>query len=311
MTKFRLFKLALILILILQNSVSISHGLDNQDSLLLNITSRFYVASSRNDIAEVEKCTKDLRIMSKTYKDKWLVYYYLALANSVRAADMMNRDAQKELNTLTDESIKYLDNCITIKPEFPESYILLAEFYGIRMYLEPFSGISYNTRIEELFSKAKNLDPGNPRLLLISGITDFYTPANYGGSIDSAKMKILMAISLFPSYKLKSPLYPDWGLKECWFWLAEIAEAQDSLKLADFYRNKAYNTLTGQVTSGGKSEFNSAQKPADGINAKGDADRANHDQIVKEQLILWGIILAGFISLCTVILIATKRNIEQ
>jgi hypothetical protein len=54
------------------------------------------------------------------------------------------------------------------------------------------------------------LDPNNPRLYYLQGMTLFNTPEQFGGGKDKAKPVFEKSVALFKTAQSKE-LYPDWG----------------------------------------------------------------------------------------------------
>jgi hypothetical protein len=57
------------------------------------------------------------------------------------------------------------------------------------------------------------LDPNNPRLYYLQGMTLFNTPEQFGGGKEKAKPVFEKSLALFKAFKPKSDLYPTWGQK--------------------------------------------------------------------------------------------------
>ena len=72
----------------------------------------------------------------------------------------------------------------------------------------------------EALQKGMQLDPNNPRLYYLQGMSLFNTPAAYGGGKDKAKPIFEKSLALFKEGQPK-PLYPNWGEKQAEDMLAQ------------------------------------------------------------------------------------------
>ena len=70
-------------------------------------------------------------------------------------------------------------------------------------------------------AKAKELDPTNPRALLLEGQSKFYTPEAFGGGKDVAKPLFEKAIAMYGTFKPASELHPVWGKSTAIYFLAQ------------------------------------------------------------------------------------------
>ena len=73
--------------------------------------------------------------------------------------------------------------------------------------------MTYGQAAGEALQKAIKLDPNNPRLYYLQGMSLFGTPEQFGGGKDKAKPVFEKAVQLYKEQKPK-PLYPDWGQKQ-------------------------------------------------------------------------------------------------
>ena len=60
-------------------------------------------------------------------------------------------------------------------------------------------------------TKAKTLDPTNPRPVMLEGQAKFFTPEAYGGGKPQAKELFTKAMQLFDQFKPNNELSPTWG----------------------------------------------------------------------------------------------------
>jgi hypothetical protein len=159
------------------------------------------------------KTTADFQAVSNTFerigdaeKTQWLPYYYagLALTTSGWNDAKLDKDANSaRVDALCDKA---------------ESIEKNAEIYSLRnmaatqqMMIDPQTRWqTYGAEASKALQKGMQLDPNNPRLYYLQGMSLFSTPAAFGGGKEKAKPIFEKSGALFKTFKVK-PLYPDWG----------------------------------------------------------------------------------------------------
>ena len=108
----------------------------------------------------------------------------------------------------------------------PERMALLGGCLGLKISLSPMSGMTLGPRAMGLFSQAEAQAPGNPRPILLRGISVLHSPAFVGGGPDKA-IPILEAALAAAEHEpvAADPWAPAWGRVESLSWLA-FAQAQ-------------------------------------------------------------------------------------
>jgi len=142
-------------------------------------------------------------------KNQWLPYYYsgLALSSMGWADTKLDKDANAaKINALCDKA---------------ESIEKNAEIYALRnmaatqqLLVDPQTRWqTYGQQASAALQEGMKLDPNNPRLYYLQGMSIFGTPEAFGGGKAKAKPLFEKAVALFKTFQLK-PLYPNWGEKQ-------------------------------------------------------------------------------------------------
>ena len=76
---------------------------------------------------------------------------------------------------------------------------------------------------EEL-KTAEQLDPTNPRIVLIKAEDMYFTPEQYGGSKTKGIELFKQALEKFNAFKPKSALDPNWGKGEAQYFISQGAK---------------------------------------------------------------------------------------
>jgi hypothetical protein len=177
-----------------------------------------YVEAMKKNLAQLDagKTSADFQAAANAFerigdaeKTQWLPYYYagLALTRSGWIDTKLDKDANAaRIFALCDKAEAIEKN---------------AEIYTIRnmastqqMMVDPQN--RWQTNGQEA-SKARQdglkLDPNNPRLYYLEGMSVFNTPETFGGGKAKAKPIFEKAVELYKKEEPK-PLYPHWGKEE-------------------------------------------------------------------------------------------------
>ena len=149
-------------------------------------------------------------------KTQWLPFYYAALAQTLAGwnPDLKDKDANSQkINA-------YLAKAEAIEKN-AETYAIENMSATQQMLVDPQSRWQTNGKdASEALQKGLALDPNNPRLYYLQGMSLFNTPAQFGGGKDKAKPLFEKSVALYKTAQPK-PLYPNWGQKQAEQMLAQ------------------------------------------------------------------------------------------
>jgi hypothetical protein len=195
--------------------------------LSLDAQSDKYVAAMQKNLGlfDSEKNTQDLQSLSNTFerigdaeKTQWLPYYYAAL--SLTTAGWIDANLDKDANAARVNAL--CDKAEAIEKN-AEIYILRNMSATQAMMIDPQTRWqTYGKQASDALQSGMQMDPSNPRLYYLQGMSLFNTPVAYGGGKDKAKPSFEKAIALYKTFQVK-PLYPNWGEKES---IAMLAKCQ-------------------------------------------------------------------------------------
>ena len=139
-------------------------------------------------------------------KTQWLPYYYAALAQTWVGwnPDTKDKDANaQKINA-------YLAKAEAIEKN-GETYAVANMSATQQMLVDPQNRYMTNGKdASEALQKGLAIDPNNPRLYYLQGMSLFNTPPQFGGGHDKAKPVFEKSIALFKAAPPK-PLYPTCG----------------------------------------------------------------------------------------------------
>ena len=138
--------------------------------------------------------------------------YYLALCE-YRLATLFAATPGEQAESIN-RTIEHLKGAIELEDNFSDAHALLASAYGQKLGLKPHLGMALGPETKRVLEKSKRLDGNNPRVVLIDGMSDYYTPAMFGGDKQRAISKMEHALELFAKEEIRDPLQPSWGYDE-------------------------------------------------------------------------------------------------
>jgi tetratricopeptide (TPR) repeat protein len=144
--------------------------------------------------------------------------YYVGYADYRLALILQQVDKDKAVAYL-DSAVSRLEESISGDGGFAEAYALLSGCYGQKISLSPIKSIILGPKSGSMISKAKELAPTNPRVVLMGAISTYYTPALFGGSKEKGLEEMKSAAELYDRWTSADSLQPDWGKDEVWAWI--------------------------------------------------------------------------------------------
>jgi len=174
-----------------------------------------YVEAMKKNLAQMDaaKTTQDFQTVANAFdrigdaeKTQWLPYYYAGLALS--RAGWMDNKLDKDDNAL---KIKALCDKAEAIEKNAEIYTLRNMAATQQMMVDPQTRWqTYGEEARKAREKGQQLDPDNPRLYYLQGMSVFNTPETFGGGKQKAKPIFEKAVELYKKEQPK-PLYPHWG----------------------------------------------------------------------------------------------------
>jgi len=177
-----------------------------------------YTQAMQKDLVLLDsaKTAADLSAASATFervgdaeKTQWLPYYWAALSK-VRVGWMDNSVDKDKLA----EEVKALcakGEAINDNAEFASIRNMAATQQMLVNPQERWQ--TYGQEAAAALQKGMQMDPNNPRLYYLQGMSVFNTPEQFGGGKDKAKPIFQKAVDLY-KVEEKKPLYPTWGAQE-------------------------------------------------------------------------------------------------
>ncbi|MFT0715256.1 hypothetical protein [Flagellimonas lutimaris] len=140
---------------------------------------------------------------------KWLPYYYVSQINTV--ISFGEKDEEK-LSKQLERAKEFLDVAKAISPNNPE---LLVQEALINTAWIAFDGATYGMTLSQknaqLYQKAMELAPNNPRVVFSKAEWDMGSARYFGKDTTPYCEDVERALELFATFKSETPFYPSWG----------------------------------------------------------------------------------------------------
>lgn len=141
--------------------------------------------------------------------------YDSALAN-YRLAIRLNIDSElKKATVALGKAEATLEALVKEEPGNAEAWALLGHSYGTHINFASSQTLFYFPKALHSIKRAKELAPENPRVNLVAGVNDYFTPSMFGGSKAIAVTHLDIAID---QYALDASSGYDWGLADAYIW---------------------------------------------------------------------------------------------
>ena len=170
------------------------------------------------------------RVLTVTPNDP-LLHYYRAFALYRSATLYTGLKKNDEAKRVLEEADRLLEQT-TAKSPTADALALRSSVIGLMIGLSgnPLSGMTLGPKSSGLLDRAKELEPKNPRVWLISGMSAMFTPKMFGGGTDKAEADLRKAIGLFDTDRPVAPA-PSWGRADAYVWLGQTLQKEE--KTAD------------------------------------------------------------------------------
>jgi len=155
--------------------------------------------------------------IAEAEKNQWLAYYYAAYCNASAGlmvgstGDMMAAKADKT-DPYADKAETQIKKAEELMKDNSEINVVKKMVATLRMIGDPMNRyMTYGPEAQARLDEAKKLDPNNPRVYLLEAQDKFFTPEQFGGSKDEAKVLFEKSKQLFETFKPGSTIHPNWG----------------------------------------------------------------------------------------------------
>lgn len=188
---------------------------------VLTTTFTNFDTSGNNPQMRMDQANK-LVLIAKKYADEWAPQYYAAYSR-VQLAYNDKLDAAKR-DAYLDEADGYRDAAVQILGKnTDETYVLSAMIANGRLSVDGRNRWQkYGKIFDENLDQAKELNPDNPRIYVLRGISKFYTPKMFGGGSKAALPYFEKAKDLLDKEAKDDITKPYWGASTNDYFIGKI-----------------------------------------------------------------------------------------
>ena len=208
----------------LKKQLVIAFCLMSLSSFAQNDTDSLVLRVAQLDSAKDEKTWNDLfhafENLSTERPAEWLPVYYEGY--SVLQLGMLQKENRMK-DKYYDQATRFAALADSLNPHNAEVLILRCYAACMKITVDPYNrGQKFGILSRAYLDSAMQISPDNPRALYLRGVSDMYTPIEYGGGKKIALPTLESAVNKFSIEKPDSPVAPHWGadlamkmLEEC------------------------------------------------------------------------------------------------
>ncbi|MCE1164761.1 MAG: hypothetical protein LWX07_05080 [Bacteroidetes bacterium] len=193
---------------------------DDFTDAIMKAKKNLFAAMTINDEKGIVKSRGEFERILQLKKQEWIVNYYLAFIDySIGSSAMSDPSNKDKVKKYTESALSLIDKSILVRDDFADAYILRYALQFNRWAYEQDKMADIIAASEEARNKAEKLEPDNPRLYLMDGVSTYYTPEMFGGGAKKAVPMLEKSLDLFGKRVEKEAYYPDWGKEMCYGFL--------------------------------------------------------------------------------------------
>ncbi|MEN9548645.1 MAG: hypothetical protein RIR12_1236 [Bacteroidota bacterium] len=160
-------------------------------------------------------------------KTEWLPYYYAALAQVnagyTFAMDGGFGDKTADIDPIADKAEELITKAAAISQDNSEIWVIKKMIASLKMMGNPMARYQeYGAKATVALETAKKLNPENPRVYMLEGQDLFYTPEEFGGDKQEAKVRFQTSLEKFKVQKPASTIHPAWGMGSVMYFMSQV-----------------------------------------------------------------------------------------
>jgi len=177
--------------------------------------------------------------------DTYIPYYWIGvinfhLVNLYLFGNKEDLDKRKSKFHI-DSALQSLEAALKLNDRNPESLALKGTLYGIKIYQKPYLSPFLGPKVFPLIEKGLEIEPENPRIHYLIGMSYFFTPGFLGGGVKKSLAHLLQADTLFEKEAGSKDLRlePSWGHSSCLGFIGKAYVKLENGEEAERYFKKA------------------------------------------------------------------------
>jgi len=149
--------------------------------------------------------------IAKAEPDNWLPAYWAAQINIIKSFGEKDQD---KLSAQLSKAQELIDSATSISNHNPEIMVMQALLHTAWVAYDGATyGMTLSGKVVEIYTKASQIAPNNPRVILNKAEWDMGAARFFGQDMAPFCKDVKRSIELFESYKPESEFHPNWGLE--------------------------------------------------------------------------------------------------
>jgi hypothetical protein len=217
-------KTIFILSAILTASISIAQM---PEKFVKAMEAKVTLIDSARDVQGLTDLANAFERIAEAEKNQWLAYYYAAYCNASAGliagsgGDIMAAKSDKT-DPFADKADAQIKKAEELMKNNSEIYVVRKMIASLRLIGDPMNRyMTYGPEAQAMLDEAKKLDANNPRVYLLEGQDKFFTPEQFGGNKEEAKVLFEKASGLFDAAKPETTISPAWGKSSVKYFLSQ------------------------------------------------------------------------------------------
>ncbi len=147
--------------------------------------------------------------IAKAEPDNWLPSYYAAQINIVNS---FGEKDEKKLSAQLKKAQDLINDATAISKNNPEILVLQALLHTAWVAYDGATyGMTLSGKVVELYAKAAQIAPKNPRVVYCKAEWDIGGASYFGQDTTPFCKDLERALELFANFKPETPFHPNWG----------------------------------------------------------------------------------------------------
>jgi hypothetical protein len=181
----------------------------NDDKYVQAMSKGIEAVYKAQSIEELQNAVNVFDRIANAEKTKWEPFYYSAFGYVM----MANREKENtKKDSYLDLAAVAVEKAKAIKENESETITMEGFIHLIRLNVDPASrGQKYSSLAMQSLENALQVNPDNPRALMLLAQLQFGTARFFGAPTTQACSTVTKALEKYESYKSENPIAPKWG----------------------------------------------------------------------------------------------------
>ncbi|HTO92007.1 MAG TPA: hypothetical protein VMJ70_12820 [Candidatus Sulfotelmatobacter sp.] len=224
--------------LLLSLAIAGHAGASADPSAIASLRRELQTAVNRGDASALRSVRARFSALAQADPKDARVQYWVAVS-SWRVLPFLIGTDKKLATEIANDAMARADQALAIDSKFAEALAVKAGVQGMMISLEPNSMMTLGPQSGANLARAAGLQPDNPRIHLLAGISTLHKPAQFGGGAKPSLDEFRRANALFAKEAVPDSTAPDWGRDDALLWtgraqmeLRDFAAARESFRAA-------------------------------------------------------------------------------